>query len=128
MHLKSRLGPIHTAALSEVAQDQYNYKELERERMRGISKLPRGKRGPTAENKLRLFGLQCVQQQYPDVTAKSLCEMLEVDKLTIDEDDIELFGTLDTIVIRDLSADATIASATIKKSSLGTYLFRARNT
>ena len=121
-----RLAKPERAALAEYAhqsaQQEYRLRQVNRA---NASKL-RGKRGPNAETKLKLFGLQCVQKIYPDITAERLCGMLEVEPLTFDDDDIQLIDGIDTIVFRDLSEQAPIASAAIKKSSLRTYLLNAR--
>ena len=123
---KLRLGEIQRAALLENARADFRKRALRQQTNRANAKRPR-KRRQSAENTLRLLGLRCVLRQYPDITAKSLCEMLEVEPLTYDDDDIKLLGNLNSIVVLDLKSRATIASALINKSSLRTYLSKARN-
>lgn len=121
MCLKLRLGPIHQAVLGEVAQHEYNYKERERQRNRESARKKRRKRGQSPQSELRFRGLRCVLGEYCDITAERLCELLEVEPLTYDDDDIELYFDGD-VVVRDLDSCATIKTVTIKKASLRTYL------
>jgi hypothetical protein len=89
---------------------------------------PRPNRTASAKTELQIRGLQCLLRQCPGITAERLREMLDAEPLTLDDDDIELSLDGGNIVVRNLKARAAVKSATITKTSLRTYLARARVT
>ena len=96
---------------------------------RANAKQKRRKRGLSPENLLRLRALQCVLYEFPHITAETLIDRIDADeRLTYDDDDVEISLSGDSLRIRDLASHPPIEETKIKKSSLRKYLSDARNT
>lgn len=103
-------------------------RDARRERMRELSRRERTKRGPSPKTQLLNRALKVLLRAAPNITAAELRDRLEADRrVTFDDDDIEFQYSTHKLIVRDLRDDAPLPAASVKWTSLRTYLKNARD-